>query len=78
MADGSHTAMLVYEDGSLVGTGGISYYQVMPTVHDPDGRKAYIMNMYTAPTHRRRGIAMGTLQRLVQDARERGVHFISL
>lgn len=31
------------------GAGGISYYRVMPTYHNPSGNKAYIMNMYTNP-----------------------------
>ena len=78
LADGSHTAYLVLDGGACVGTGGISYYQVMPTCHNPSGQKAYIMNMYTRPAYRRRGIAARTLDLLVQDARGRGVHAISL
>ncbi len=31
---------------ALIGAGGISYYRVMPTYHNPSGNKAYIMNMY--------------------------------
>ncbi len=30
---------------ALIGAGGISYYRVMPTYHNPSGNKAYIMNM---------------------------------
>ena len=54
-------------------TGGISYFQVMPTYHNPTGRKAYIMNMYTKPDYRRRGIAFKTLDLLVTDAKEKGM-----
>lgn len=36
------------------GTGGISFYQVMPTYHNASGTKAYIMNMYTNPDYRRK------------------------
>ena len=50
----------------------------MPTCDDPSGKKAYIMNMYTAPEYRRRGIATHTLDLLVRDARSRGVTFIAL
>lgn len=78
LADGTHTAYLVYDGEKLVGTGGVSYYTVMPTCDDPTGKKAYIMNMYTAPEYRRKGIAIRTLGLLVQDARSRGVTFISL
>lgn len=78
LRDGSHVAYLVYERDRIIGTGGISFYQVMPTYHNPTGMKAYIMNMYTDPEYRRKGIAMKTLDLLVQEARERGIHFIAL
>jgi len=78
LADGSHVAYLASENGRFVASGGISFYQVMPTYHNPTGQKAYIMNMYTAPEHRRRGIALHILERLVDEARNRGVTSISL
>lgn len=84
LENGSHIAYLVYdgyrgEDGDrIAGTGGISFYQVMPTYHNPTGMKAYIMNMYTDPEYRRRGIAMKTLDLLVTEARNRGISFIAL
>ncbi len=78
LRDGSHTAFLVFDGERFAGAGGISYYQVMPTYHNPSGRKAYIMNMYTRPEYRRQGIAYRTLDLLVRDARARGVRAISL
>ena len=78
LLDGSHTAYLVFDDGEFVGAGGVSYFRVMPTYHNPSGRKAYIMNMYTTPDHRRRGIAYNTLDLLVKDAKAQGVSAISL
>lgn len=78
LTDGTHTAYLVFDGECLVGTGGISYFQVMPTYHNPDGYKAYIMNMYTAPEYRRRGIAYKTLELLTEDAKKRGITAISL
>lgn len=78
LQDGSCIVYLVWEAGQVVGTGGVSFFRVMPTCHNPTGEKAYIMNMYTAPSHRRRGIAAHTLDLLVSAARERGVTHISL
>lgn len=78
MVDGTHTAYLVFDEDKFVGAGGVSYYRVMPTYHNPSGEKAYIMNMYTTPDHRRQGIAYQTLDLLVQDARSRGITAISL
>ena len=73
-----HAALLVYDGDRVIGTGGVSFYRVMPTCSNPDGRKAYIMNMYTAPEYRRRGIARKTLDMLVEECKRRGVRFITL
>ncbi|MCF2664956.1 GNAT family N-acetyltransferase [Oscillibacter valericigenes] len=78
LADSTHTAYLVFDGDLFVGAGGVSYYSVMPTYHNPTGQKAYIMNMYTRPAYRRQGIARRTLDLLVRDAESRGVRAISL
>lgn len=75
---GEHVAYLAIEEGVVVGTGGVSFYGVMPTYHNPTGKKAYIMNMYTAPKYRRRGIATRMLEILVGEAHRRGITAISL
>lgn len=78
LASGMHTAYLVFDGDRFIGAGGISYFRVMPTYHNASGNKAYIMNMYTNPGYRRRGIAYKTLELLVADAKERGITAISL
>lgn len=75
---GDHIAYLVFDGEEFVGAGGVSFFRVMPTYHNPTGRKAYIMNMYTRPDYRRRGIACHTLELLVGEARKKGVEHISL
>ena len=75
---GEHIAYLVYNNRTFIGAGGVSFYQVMPTYHNPTGKKAYIMNMYTVPEYRGQGIAFHTLDLLVKDAREQGVTQIAL
>ena len=78
LADGTHTAYLVFDGDLFVGAGGVSYYSVMPTYHNPTGQKAYIMNMYTRPAYRRQGIARRTLDLLMRNSKSRGVRAISL
>ena len=78
LRDGTHIAYLVFDGTKFVGSGGVSFFQVMPTYHNPSGRKAYIMNMYTVPGYRRRGIAYKTLGMLVNDAKDLGITAISL
>ena len=75
---GEHVAYLVYDNETFIGAGGVSFYQVMPTYHNPTGKKAYIMNMYTAPAYRRQGIAFHTLDLLVKVIRKQGVSQITL
>ena len=75
---GEHMAYLVYDKETFIGAGGVSFYQVMPTYHNPSGKKAYIMNMYTAPEYRRQGIAFHTVDLLVKAAKERGISQIAL
>ncbi len=76
--DGTHTAYMVFDGNRFAGAGGISYYQVMPTFHNPSGNKAYIMNMYTRPEYRRQGIARRMLDILINDAKTRNISFITL
>ena len=73
-----HIAYLAYDGGEVIANGGISFYGVMPTYHNPTGRKAYIMNMFTHPDYRRRGIARRMLDLLVGEARGRGVLELTL
>ena len=75
---GEHIAYLVYDNENFIGAGGVSFYKVMPTYHNPTGKKAYIMNMYTASEYRRQGIAFHTLDLLVKDVRKQGVSQITL
>lgn len=40
LASDNHTAFLVYNaDDNVIGAGAVSYYQVMPTYHNPSGKK---------------------------------------
>lgn len=78
LLDGYHIAYLVFDGNRFIGAGGVSFFQVMPTYHNPSGRKAYIMNMYTNPAYRRRGIAMKTLDMLIKDTKDKGITAISL
>ena len=78
LADGSHAAWLVFDGDTWIGAGGVSFYRIMPTYHNPSGRRAYLMNIYTHPDYRRRGIARHLVDLLVGEARQRGITAISL
>lgn len=74
----SHAAWLVFDGEEVVGTGAVSFYKVMPTYHNPSGKKAYIMNMYTRPDYRRRGIAYRVLELLTAEAEMRQIDAVTL
>lgn len=38
LESGEHIAYLVYDNGKFIGAGGVSFYQVMPTYHNPTGK----------------------------------------
>lgn len=78
LSDGTHIAYLIFDENQIVGTGGVGLFRVMPTYHNPSGKKAYIMNMYTKPMYRRRGIAYKTLDKLIKDVKSKGITAISL
>lgn len=78
LSNDTHIAYLVMDEETFVGAGGVSFFEVMPTFHNPTGKKAYIMNMYTKPEYRRQGIAYQTLDLLVTEAKARGITAISL
>lgn len=78
LAEGRHAAWLVFDGDTWVGSGGVSFYQVMPTYHNPSGWRAYLMNIYTHPDYRRRGIARHMVDLLVNEAKSRGITAISL
>jgi len=73
-----HVAYLVYDGDEFAGCGAVIFYEVMPTYNNPLGTNAYIMNMYTRPEYRGKGIASQTLDLLVQEAKKRGIIKISL
>lgn len=73
-----HVAYLVFDRDTFAGCGGISFYRVMPSFHNPSGEKAYLMNIYTREEYRRKGIAKRTLDLLVQEAKKRNVTQILL
>jgi GNAT superfamily N-acetyltransferase len=58
-------------DGRVVGSGGISVYDVPPGP-GLTARDAYVMSMYTEPGHRSRGVARAILKALLDFARARG------
>ena len=74
----THIAYLAFDGPYCVGTGGVCFFRILPSYFKPTGKKAYVINMYTEPAYRRKGIGRHLLKLLVDDALSRGATYISL
>ena len=72
MTNGSFVQWLAEIEGEVAATGSVSFYRLPPTARRPNGREAYIGNMFTTPAHRNRGLATKILRLLAEDARAFG------
>ena len=78
--NGQHTTVLAIDenDGKPIGCATLCYMELMPTFSHPTGRRAHLMNVYTAPDYRGQGMARRMVEMLIEEARRRGVTEISL
>ncbi len=76
---GRFHAWLAFDDtGVAIGSGGLIFVQKPPMPSNDTGREAYIMNMYTAPDWRGRGVAREIVGTVLAFAREAGVSVVRL
>lgn len=73
-----HIACFAWVENQIVGCGGICLYQEMPSPDNPDGRCAYLMNIYTRPEVRKQGIGEAIITWLVSRASDLGISKIYL
>ena len=76
--NGDQTTVLAFDGEHAVGCATICYITLMPTFDHPVGKRAHIMNVYTNADHRRQGIARHMMNMLLDEAKERGVTYVSL
>ena len=77
-SDNSLVEWLAEEGDSIVATGAIVFIDFPPAFTNRRGVKGYITNMYTAPSHRGKGLAAVLLNKLVDEAKSRSVNIILL
>lgn len=61
-----------------VGVGWLLYQQTVPSPASLSGRDAYVMNIYTLPAWRRRGVAAAIVGKLVDCARQTDCRRVAL
>lgn len=65
--------LIAEEDGKLLSTAAVIYYDLPPSFTNKIGVRGYVTNVYTAPEHRRKGLSKMLLTKLLDDARSRGI-----
>ncbi len=78
LRDGWYHGWLAENGGRVVAGGGVAIVPFPPTPADPNPRRAWILNMYTDPAHRRRGLATQILEEIVGWCREQGLKQVFL
>jgi GNAT superfamily N-acetyltransferase len=68
MRTGEFTAYLGVIDGRVVATSGMIVRQNPPSAKNLEGREAFVMNVFTVPAWRGRGIATELLERTLDAA----------
>ena len=77
-ADNTLVEWVAEEDGKIVGTAAILFFEFPPAFTNHSGIKGYITNMYTAPEYRGQGLASELLKKVLDEARSRSVKNILL
>ena len=78
MEQSSLISWVAEEDGQIIGTSGISFYQFPPSYSNTTGKSAYVSSVYTKNEYRGRGIATDLLKLVVDEAKTRGYKAILL
>jgi len=65
--------LIAEENGKLLSTAAVVYYDLPPSFTNKIGVRGYVTNVYTAPEHRRKGLSKKLLTLLIEDAKSRGI-----
>ena len=65
--------LIAEENGKLLSTAAVIYYDLPPSYTNKIGVRGYVTNVYTAPQHRRKGLSKMLLSELLKDAKKREI-----
>ena len=69
---GAYLLWLAEADAEIIATSGVLLFERPPTGENPTGLDGYVMNMYTLPQWRGRGIATRLMAIMLEEMRARG------
>ncbi|MFW9852202.1 MAG: GNAT family N-acetyltransferase [Candidatus Thorarchaeota archaeon] len=69
---------IAVQEDEIVATSGLVFYEIPPLFENISGKEAYLMNMYTIPNLRRKGMGTKLLKKLIEEARKRSIRKVRL
>jgi GNAT superfamily N-acetyltransferase len=78
MTNNSFIAWIAFDNGKIIATSGLTVFVLPPNRGCPNGKTAYISNMYTIPEYRCKGIATKLFSLTVDEAKRHGCSKILL
>ena len=78
LCDNTFISWIALDDAVIIATSGLSFSVVPPIFDVLDGKVAYVMNMYTCPNYRNKGIGTELFNKIVDEAKQLGYKKITL
>jgi GNAT superfamily N-acetyltransferase len=78
MQNETHLACFAKRNGEVIGCGGVCLFREMPSPDNLSGNCAYLMNIYTRPEHRHKGVGREIVAWLLAQAKARKITKIYL
>ena len=78
LANDTFAAWLAESNGQVIATSGLCFFQIVPGYTLQTGKIAYILNIYTLPEWRGKGIGKQIFEYILEEAKQRGYQRISL
>ncbi|MBC8061888.1 MAG: viroplasmin family protein [Clostridiaceae bacterium] len=72
LIDGKVIAFLVEQNGNIVATSIICFYNITPLLYNLDGKMALLTDMYTIPEYRNKGFATTLLSNIMEHTKKMG------
>ncbi len=78
LSDDTFISWIALDNEEIIATSGLTFSVIPPLFRIPDGKVAFIMNIYTFPTYRNRGIGTELFKKIVEEAKQLGYKKITL
>ncbi len=78
LCSGNHIMCLAFCDGAVAACGGACIHDEIPSWTNLNGKCGYIMNIYTKPEYRKKGIATAVVKHLINELKSLGIQKIYL